>query len=308
VIAATAAVAGYVMLALAGGTAAIVIMFVLASTANTPVILLADAYALRGLSARGRAYGTVRLWGSAAFVLASFAAGFLFDQIAAANLIWLVVGAVALTAVAAWLLAPVGSDGVAPTFAATKSPLVLLRTPGWLAVAVAASAVQASHAVYYGFSTIAWQAQGLDGLAIGALWSLGVVAEIGLFAMSGRLPAAVTPTLLIVIGAGGALVRWAAMACDPPAGVLPALQCLHGLSFGATHLGALGFVARTAPPGLGATAQAYLAVALGAAMAAAMGAAGVLYGRYGALAYSAMALMALAGGLSALVAHLKASR
>ena len=53
------------------------------------------------------------------------------------------------------------------------------------------------------------------------------------------------------------------MALDPPRALLPLLQCLHGLSFGATHLGALAFIARAAPAGLAATAQGYLAVAGG---------------------------------------------
>src|SRR5262249_60229694 len=84
----------------------------------------------------------------------------------------------------------------------------------------------------------------------------------------------------------------------------PPLQCLHALSFGATHLGALGFMARAAPAELGATAQGYLAVALGLVMAAAMGISGVLYARWGGLAYSAMALAAAAGGIFALAAPL----
>ena len=307
-IGATTAVIGYGALALAEGVAAILIAFAIASAANTPVILLADAYALRGLPARGRAYGSVRLWGSAAFIVASFAAGYLFDLIAPRDLIWLVVGAVALTAAAAWFLAPLGSEGNGPPIAVPPSAGQLLRTPAFLAVAAAASVVQASHAVYYGFSTIAWQAQGLDGIAIGALWSLGVLAEIALFAVSGRLPAPITPTLLIAIGAGGALLRWGVMAWDPPFFMLPALQCLHGLSFGATHLGTLGFIARAAPSGLAATAQGYLGVALGIAMAAAMGLSGVLYGRYGAHAYAAMALLAMVGVICALAAHRMASR
>jgi PPP family 3-phenylpropionic acid transporter len=78
---------------------------------------------------------------------------------------------------------------------------------------------------------------------------------------------------------------------------------LHALSFGATHLGALGFMARAAPAELGATAQGYLAVALGLVMAAAMGISGVLYARWGGLAYGAMALAAAAGGIFALAAH-----
>src|SRR5262249_30909577 len=83
------------------------------------------------------------------------------------------------------------------------------------------------------------------------------------------------PTPLIMLGAAGAVVRWSAMAFDPPTALLPPLQCLHALSFGATHLGALGFMARAAPAELGATAQGYLAVALGLVMAAAMGISGL---------------------------------
>jgi PPP family 3-phenylpropionic acid transporter len=93
------------------------------------------------------------------------------------------------------------------------------------------------------------------------------------------------------------------MACDPPAALLPVLQCLHGLSFGATHLGAVQYLARETPEGLGATAQGYLSIALGLIMAAAMGVSGLLFGRYGSLAYLAMAAAALAGGLFAFAAY-----
>ena len=51
--------------------AASVAFAVLASAAHTPVFLLVDAYALRGLGRHGRAYGPVRLWGSAAFIVSS---------------------------------------------------------------------------------------------------------------------------------------------------------------------------------------------------------------------------------------------
>ena len=93
------------------------------------------------------------------------------------------------------------------------------------------------------------------------------------------------------------------MALGPPDTLLPLLQCLHALSFGATHLGTLAFIARAAPAGLAATAQGYLAVAMGIAMAAATGAAGVLYAHFGGRAYGAMALIAAAGLLAAILAH-----
>ncbi len=300
VVAATVAVAGYVMVGLAGGAPAIMAAFALASAFYTPMMPLADAYALRGLSQQGRAYGPVRLWGSAAFIAGSFGAGVLLDVIAARDLIWLIVAAMVLTMAAAGALAPLGPGGLGAP-ATSPSAKTLWRDPAFLAVAAAASLIQASHAIYYGFATLDWQAAGLDGVTIGALWALGVLAEIVLFAVSGRL--AVGPTVLVLIGAAGALARWVAMALDPPFALLPALQCLHALSFGATHLGALGFIARAAPAALAASAQGYLAVAQGLVMAAAMGLAGVLYARFGSLAYGAMALIAGAGGLAALVAH-----
>jgi PPP family 3-phenylpropionic acid transporter len=184
-----------------------------------------------------------------------------------------------------------------------SAPARRLFTPAFIAVAGAASLVQASHAVYYGFSTIDWKAAGLDGTAVGVLWAIGVLAEIVLFAFAGRLPAAISPTMLLIIGAVGAAVRWTAMAFNPPTLALPVLQCLHGLSFGATHLGTMGFIARAAPVQLAATAQGALATAYAIAMAAAMGVSGLLYERYGALAYGAMALGAVAGGLCAIAAH-----
>jgi len=76
----------------------------------------------------------------------------------------------------------------------------------------------------------------------GGAVALGVIAEIVLFAYSGRLPPFFQPTMLLIVGAIGATLRWGAMALDPPAMALPFVQLLHALSFGATHLGALGFV------------------------------------------------------------------
>ncbi len=159
-------------------------------------------------------------------------------------------------------------------------------------MAAAASLIQGSHALYYSFSTIDWQAAGYGGGTIGVLWALGVLAEIVLFALSARLPAAFTPSVLILIGGAGALVRWTAMALDPPGALLPLLQCLHALSFGATHLGTLAFIGRAAPAGLAATAQGYLAVSTGVAIAASTGLSGIALCALRRRAYGAMALIA----------------
>ena len=176
VMATAAAVVGYVALGFAEGMIAIMAAYAFASAAYTPVFLLTDAYALRGLAERGRAYGPVRLWGSVAFIAASLCAGSLLDVIPAHDLIWLIVAAMGLAAATACALAPL-SGGGARLSATHPSANTLLRNPAFLAVAAAASLVQASHALYYGFSTIDWQTEGFNGTTIGALWALGVLGR-----------------------------------------------------------------------------------------------------------------------------------
>ena len=297
IIGAAGSLLGYVAVALAWTPEAIMAAIALASAFYAPLMPLADAYALGGLAARGRSYGPVRLWGSAAFIAGTLGGGLLLDLIAPLDLIWVVVTALLVNAGAAGLLAPLGVN--APTGLANRaSASVLLCDRRFLVIAGAAALIQASHAVYYGFSTLQWRAAGLDGVTIGILWAVGVVAEIALFAISARL--ALKPVALLLAGAAGGVLRWGMMAFDPPVLTLAVLQCLHAFSFGATHLGAVIFMARAAPPALAASAQGYLAVVLASVMAAAMGISGELYARWGSGAYWAMAVLAALGALALL--------
>ena len=297
-----AAAAGYVLVGLSAGALVILVAYALTALATTPQMPLAETYALKELTARKRAYGPVRLWGSLAFIGGNFVAGFAADVIPARDLIWLIVAASVLIAFAALAL-PVMTPRAVEASAPVPARQNLLRDGSFVAVIGAASLIQASHAEYYGFSAVQWSAAGFDGTVIAALWALGVAAEIVLFALQSRLPPFFQPTVLLLTGACGGVLRWIGMAFDPPALVLAALQLLHALSFGATHLGALMFLVRHAPPAQAATAQGHLAIASGVAMAGAMVLSGVLYRDFGSAAYAAMALMAFAGGACGLIAH-----
>jgi MFS transporter, PPP family, 3-phenylpropionic acid transporter len=299
---------GMTVVGLVDGPIAILAAFCLAMVALSPMLSLSDAYALSGLGARGRSYGPVRLWGSVAFIAGNVGAGFVLEAIAPGHLIWLIVFALMLVVAAASALEPV-EVGSSPVTAAPpiQSPKILLRNPAFLAIVLASSMIQSSHALYYGFSTMDWRAGGLDGTVIGMLWGLGVAAEIVLFAFSGRLPKSLRPTTLLAIGGLGAIVRWTAMAFDPPTALLPALQILHAASFGAAHLGMMGFLARAVPRELTATAQGVSATWSGIISASATFASGFVYAASSSLAYLLMAAMALVGLISALYAGRRSS-
>jgi PPP family 3-phenylpropionic acid transporter len=287
------------LLGLASGAPAIFLCYAAAAAAGGTVLPLIEAYALRGLHERGLPYGPVRLWGSAAFILGTLATGLLAAWIAPVNIIWILVATYWLAAVSALRLQPVAS-AAAPDLRPARVGL-LLKNRTLLMVIGASACMQGSHGMLYIVGTLQWSAAGLSGLWIAWLWTFGVVAEILLFAASARFPAWLGAAALLAIGAAGAILRWGIMALDPPTALLPFLQCLHALSFGATHLGAVGFVARAAPPGLHATAQGLLATANGGMMAASMAISGLLQTRYGVSAYAAMALMAATGGALALL-------
>jgi MFS transporter, PPP family, 3-phenylpropionic acid transporter len=289
------------LLGSAGGFALILVAAMTLAFVSAPLLPLTDAYGLKGLAQRGVSYGPVRLWGSVAFIAANLTGGLLLDALAPGNLIWVIFAGNCALAVAAMLLVPQPRDD-APAPAAASTGHSHLRRPAFLAIAAAGSLIQASHATYYGFATLDWSAKGFDGAAIGVLWALGVVAEIVLFAFAARLPASFGPVTLIVIGAAGGIVRWIAMAFDPPAALLFPLQFLHALSFGATHLGTMMYLSRNAPEGSRAAAQGDIATANSVMMAAASALAGVVYGVSGGLAYAAMAMLAAGGGLFALIA------
>ncbi len=56
----------------------------------TPTFPIADAYALRGLTERGRTYGPVRLWSSAAYIAANLGSGLLIGMMPKDGIMWLI--------------------------------------------------------------------------------------------------------------------------------------------------------------------------------------------------------------------------
>jgi PPP family 3-phenylpropionic acid transporter len=298
-----ASAASFTLVGLASGVTMLFATCVLAAAAGGTALPLIETYALHGLAARGRAYGPVRGWGSVAFIAGNLGAGALITVMAPAHFIWVIVAAY-WAGVATAIALPAVATGAAVR-PSQEGGEIVARPRGLVAVIAASALIQASHAVFYVFGTLQWAAAGLDGVAIGALWALSVAAEIVLFAASARFSPAFGSLALLALGGAGAALRWAAMALDPPLPALPALQCLHALSFGATHLGAVQFVARAARPGRAAATQGWLTLANGALMAAAMAVAGLTYAPFGSAAYVPMALLGLGGGVIAFATLLR---
>lgn len=97
--------------------------------------------------------------------------------------------------------------------------------------------IAGAHAAYYGFSAIYWQAAGYSASAVGYLWSLGVVAEVIIFALSNKLFRRCSARDMLLISAICGVVRWGIMGSNygvavVDSGANSALRHLHGLPHG----------------------------------------------------------------------------
>jgi len=271
----------------------------LLALAWTTILPLAESIAIRGMASVRLDYGRMRLWGSISFSAAALIGGSVADHTDAGAIMALLIAGSTVLALAAHALAKPAPSAAPPALRPPPRPaavIALLTTPTFLIFVFASGAVQAGHAVFYTFGTLHWSALGISPRIAGLLWTVGVGAEILLFATSGALLRRTGPIAMLALAAGAGIVRWAAMACEPPVWLLFGLQALHGLTFGATHIGAIHFLASALPQHQAGTAQAvYAAVTSGILLGGTTMLVGPLYADWGGRAYWAMAAVSAVG-------------
>jgi MFS transporter, PPP family, 3-phenylpropionic acid transporter len=267
----------------------------------TTILPLVETVAVSGVRRGTLDYGKVRLWGSLSFIVASLGSGLVIDRFGSQTVLPLLVGGAALMVVGAHLVPRTlaGASHV-PSAPAAFEPFRSLQASPCAAILLSASLIQSSHALYYSFGSLNWRAQGISDGMIGVLWSVGVLAEVALFALSGRLIAFCGTARLLMFAGLAAVLRWGLMASDPPLWATTLLQILHAMTFGAAHVAAIHFLTHAVPEDRAATAQGlYAACVAGLVLGAVTIASGPLYRIFAGEAYAAMALLALAGATCA---------
>ena len=297
VIAAAVGLLSACILMASSGVWMILIFFTLFQIASHALMPLAEVAAMQGVRDKGLDYGRMRVWGSVAFIAANIGGGLIVAASGNGSILPLLIGGSLLSLLAGWYLPNERRSVARPVGKMSwRDVKEALGHRGLLLIMLAGGIIQASHAVYYAFSAIHWQAQGIDGRWFGILWGVGVVAEVVLFAYAGRALARVGAVTMIGIGAAGGILRWGLMAIDPSFGVLLGLQLLHGLTFGATHLGTVHAIQERVGADRAASAQAlHSALSSGVLMGLTMLLAGSLYGAFQGVSYLGMMVLSVVG-------------
>ncbi len=284
------AAAGYLALTGVHGFWPILVVSAAIAACMHPILPVMESVALSHAARSGYDYGRMRLWGSVSFICATMGVGWILGIWQAESVVWLMAVASGLVALGCWC-AP---ERVLSAGIARPGRREWVRLARRLAVLVlVAGLIQASHTVLYGFASLHWRSIGISEFTIGLFWTAGVLAEIVLFAVMGRLRLGAHHLLALAALAG--VIRWPLLALADTVAVILAAQLLHAATFAAAHLGAMIFLTRVVPPERAATGQAlYYALVGGVIGGCMMPVAGMLFDRFGADAFWVMAVLCVA--------------
>ncbi|ALB63705.1 3-phenylpropionic acid transporter [Cronobacter condimenti 1330] len=259
----------------------------------SPLVPLTDALAATWQRQITMDYGRVRLWGSLAFVIGSALTGKLVSTYDYRAILALLSLGVASMLIGMLLKPSVMPQGESRHNEAAGWPVwrKLLRE-NWRFLACV-SLLQGAHAAYYGFSAIYWQGQGYSASVVGYLWSLGVVAEIVIFALSKKLFSRFGARDLLLLSGVLGIIRWGLMGWTTALPLLIVAQILHCGSFSICHLAAMRYIAAREGSEVIRLQSVYSAVAMGGGIAVMTVFAGFLYQHLAGGVFWVMALVAL---------------
>jgi PPP family 3-phenylpropionic acid transporter len=274
-------------LAVAGrwGVTAVTICVVLLFIANGAVIPMMESSLAHHLNlaagGAGGRYGRARVWGSIGFMAAVLLFGALLHAIGIAAWPWLVLLLWGLLAVSLWHL-PLTSDPVHHD-AAPVGALAVLRRPevAWFFVGIFFTVL--AHVSLYAFFSLFAASFGMSETAIGMLWSVGVLVEIGFFWTQGHWFERLSMHNWLLLAAGVSALRFAAMAAFGNWMVVLVLtQMTHAVTFAAQHAACITLVSRYFPGPLRGRGQAlYTTLGYGLSGVAGGVAGGALIERWG---------------------------
>lgn len=203
-------------------------------SASLPLI---EATTLSHLGKSTARYGSIRSWGSLGFVLAVIGIGYLLDATEIALLLWVVLGFKLGIVIFSWRIP---EAEIASHSTDALSVQQIFKQPGVLAFFSACLLMAFAHGPYYTFYSIYLVDHGYSKGAIGWLWAIGVICEIGVFFLMSRVMHRFSLKQILAFSFTCAVARFLMIGwgVEWPTVMLLA-QILHAATYGAHHIAAM---------------------------------------------------------------------
>ena len=212
-------------------------------------------------------YGKIRLWGSLGFIVAVFGGGYLLEWFGVEALLWISAGTLLLVIGAALRIREPAAAAHGAAHEPTARPALwsVLRQPEVGVFFLSAALMVAAHMALYAFYSLFLERAGYSKPVIGAMWALGVVAEVVFFYYQWHLFARISAERIMLIAFALAVLRFALTGAWPNlVSVLVLAQLTHAATFAAHHSACVITMQRWFAGPLQASGQAlYMSVAYG---------------------------------------------
>jgi PPP family 3-phenylpropionic acid transporter len=239
-IAATASAVCYLGVFFCTGFCSMLLVLALMAFFWSASMPLVEATTLSYLGKHTAHYGRIRSWGSIGFIVSVVGLGYAFDYIAIAWLLW------------AGLVCEIGilifsrqipKTEVLAHHTDSQSIKQIVLQPRVIALFSACFFMSIAHGPYYTFYSIYLVEHGYAKSAVGGLWALGVVCEIGVFFFMPWLVRHFGLTRILLVSFACAVLRFMLIGWYVDYIVLLLLaQVLHAATFGAYHAASVGLV------------------------------------------------------------------
>jgi len=261
----------------------------------SPIIAFLEAFTMDALGTEKKDYGTVRAWGSAAFIAVVILMGKLIDRYTVDIILVLVLLGASLQSLFSLRMPRIPVSGKKRAF---SFPKTLLRKEGLLFLGCAFLMLM-SHGAYYGFFSIHLETLGYSKTFMGCAWSLASICEIGVMIRSGVLFDKFTLRTVLVFSFLAAATRWCSLFFFRSAISILLTQCLHAFTYGTFHMASILYMDTLTPEEGKTLGQAVNnAVTYGLGLMIGFFLAGTLYEPYGArVLFAVSSLIALLGGI-----------
>ena len=179
-------------------------------------------------------YGKIRISGSIAFCVAVFFFGYFINKFSIEIFPLILVICLLSIGISA-LTAPNKIKVQKYNTLKGYKTLFKKKNKSLMTFIIACSMLQASHAMYYGYSTIIWESKGLSFLKVGILWAFAIAAEVILFLKVDKYFKSGLIFKILLFCASVSFFRWIFTYLVENFFILLIVQTLHGVTFALTH-------------------------------------------------------------------------
>jgi PPP family 3-phenylpropionic acid transporter len=205
----------------------------------SPIISFLEAFTIDILGSMKKSYGSIRVWGTIAFIVTVFILGKVLDIYPIRIILLLILAGSVIQAIFAVKIPDMKSGNSKPFLSEAK---ILLKKNRVIFFLSSAFLMLASHGAYYGFFSIHLESLGYDRTFTGIAWAIASIAEIAVMINSDRIFKRFSIETVITAAFITATARWLTLSLVKSPVLILISQTSHALTYGAFHIASILYI------------------------------------------------------------------